>query len=120
MFLADLPGRLTVERLADQLSALADATLELAMEESWKTVPGLPPERPNFAVIAYGKLGGKELAYASDLDLVFIYEDDAPEAEKIYVRFARRLINWLTVTTSSGTLFDVDLRRDRTANPECW
>lgn len=110
LFLADLAGRLTVERLADQLSALADATLELAMEESWKTVPGRHLERPNFAVIAYGKLGGKELAYASDLDLVFLYEDDAPEAEKIYVRFARRLINWLTVTTGSGTLFDVDLR----------
>ena len=110
LFLADIAGRLTVERLADHLSALADATLELAMEESWKTVPGRHLERPKFAVIAYGKLGGKELAYASDLDLVFLYEDDHADAEKVYVRFARRLINWLTATTGSGTLFDVDMR----------
>lgn len=110
LFLADMAGRLTVERLADQLSALADATLEITMEEAWKTVPGRHIERPKFAIAAYGKLGGKELAYASDLDLVFLYNDDLPDAEKIYVRFARRLINWLTVTTGSGVLFDVDMR----------
>lgn len=110
LFLADMDGRLTVERLADHLSALADATLELAMEEAWKTVPGKHLERPKFAIAAYGKLGGKELGYASDLDLVFLYRDDAADAEKIYVRFARRLINWLTATTGSGVLFDVDMR----------
>ncbi len=110
LLLADLAGRLTVERLADQLSALADATLELAMEESWKTVPGRFVETPNFAIIAYGKLGGKELSYASDLDLIFLYDDEHPDAEKIYVRFARRLMNWLTTTTSSGFLFDIDMR----------
>ena len=110
LFLADMAGRLTVERLADQLSALADATLEIVMEEVWKTVPGHHIERPKFAIVAYGKLGGKELAYASDLDLVFLFEDDAQDAEKIYMRFARRLINWLTATTGSGVLFDVDMR----------
>ena len=110
LFLADMAGRLTVERLADQLSALADATLEIVMEEVWKTVPGRHIERPKFAIVAYGKLGGKELAYASDLDLVFLFEDDAQDAEKIYMRFARRLINWLTATTGSGVLFDVDMR----------
>ena len=46
LFLADMAGRLTVERLADQLSALADATLEIVMEEVWKTVPGRHIERP--------------------------------------------------------------------------
>lgn len=110
LFLADMDGRLTVERLADHLSALADATLEIAMEEAWKTVPGRHLERPKFAIAAYGKLGGKELGYASDLDLVFLYDDEAPDVEKIYVRFARRLINWLTATTGSGVLFDVDMR----------
>ncbi len=40
--------------------------------------------------MAYGKLGGKELGYASDLDLIFLYDDDHPDAEKIYIRFARR------------------------------
>ncbi len=86
----------------------------LRLKSSWKkcgrTVPGRHIERPKFAIVAYGKLGGKELAYASDLDLVFLFEDDAQDAEKIYMRFARRLINWLTATTGSGVLFDVDMR----------
>lgn len=110
LLLADLDERLSVERLADQLSALADATLEVVMEEAWKTVPSRPREVPKFAVIAYGKLGGKELGYASDLDLVFLFDDDVQDAEKYYMRFARRLLNWLTVTTTSGVLFDVDMR----------
>lgn len=110
LLLADIAGRLSVERLADHLSALADATLEIAIEECWKTVPGAHREAPKFAIAAYGKLGGKELGYASDLDLVFIFEDEAQDAEKIYGRFTRRLINWLTATTSSGQLFDIDMR----------
>ncbi|MBQ8828579.1 MAG: bifunctional [Burkholderiaceae bacterium] len=110
LLVADLDGRFTVERLADQLSALADATLEVVIEEAWKTVPNRHREDPCFAVIAFGKLGGKELGYASDLDLVFLYDDDYPDAEKVYGRLARRLLNWLTVTTTSGVLFDVDMR----------
>ncbi len=110
LLLADLAGRFSVERLSDQLSALADATLELAIEESWETVPGRFEGPPKFAIVAYGKLGGKELGYASDLDLIFLYDDDEQDAEKIYMRFARRLMNWLTTTTSSGLLFDIDMR----------
>ncbi len=110
LLIADLEGRFSVERLADHLSALADSTLEIAIEEAWKTVPGAFREIPRFSIVAYGKLGGKELGYASDLDLVFLYQDDHPDAEKIYVRFARRLMNWLTITTSSGNLFDIDMR----------
>ncbi|MCD8339363.1 MAG: bifunctional [glutamate--ammonia ligase]-adenylyl-L-tyrosine phosphorylase/[glutamate--ammonia-ligase] adenylyltransferase, partial [Burkholderiales bacterium] len=112
LLLADTSGRLSVERLADQLSALADATLEIAISEAWKTVPGRfdDIEFPKFCTVAYGKLGGKELGYASDLDLIFLYDDDHPEAEKIYARFARRLISWLSAPTSSGLLFDVDMR----------
>lgn len=110
LLIADLEGRFSVERLADHLSALADSTLEIAIEEAWKTVPGTFRDIPKFGIVAYGKLGGKELGYASDLDLIFLYEDDHPDAEKIYIRFARRLMNWLTVTTSSGVLFDIDMR----------
>jgi glutamate-ammonia-ligase adenylyltransferase len=72
------------------------------------------------AIIAYGKLGGKELGYGSDLDLVFLYEaneaDDAPEAGpdsagpvEAYLLFARKLITWLTLHTPSGELFDIDM-----------
>ena len=67
-------------------------------------------ENPRFAVIAYGKLGGKELSYASDLDLIYLYDDDHPDAAKNYTRLVRRMMSWLTVQTSSGILFDVDLR----------
>jgi glutamate-ammonia-ligase adenylyltransferase len=65
---------------------------------------------PRFAVIGYGKLGGKELGYASDLDLVFLYDDDAPEAPEAYARFAQRINTWLASLTPAGVLYDTDLR----------
>jgi [glutamine synthetase] adenylyltransferase / [glutamine synthetase]-adenylyl-L-tyrosine phosphorylase len=107
---ADLEGRLTVERLADHLSALADATLALTLEQAWQTVPRRHRDAPQFAVIGYGKLGGKELGYASDLDLIFLFDDEHPDAAEVYATLARRLINWLSTQTSSGNLFDIDLR----------
>ena len=110
LLVADLDGRLTVERLADHLSALADATLALTLECAWKAVPKRHRPAPAFAVIAYGKLGGKELGYASDLDLIFLYDDAHPDAPEIYSMLARRLVSWLTTQTSSGILFDIDLR----------
>jgi [glutamine synthetase] adenylyltransferase / [glutamine synthetase]-adenylyl-L-tyrosine phosphorylase len=107
---ADLEGRLTVERLADHLSALADATLTLTLEQAWRMVPRRHRDVPSFAVIGYGKLGGKELGYASDLDLIFLFDDQHADAAEIYAMLARRLISWLTTQTSSGNLFDIDLR----------
>ncbi|MFN6183026.1 MAG: bifunctional glutamine synthetase adenylyltransferase/deadenyltransferase, partial [Burkholderiales bacterium] len=65
---------------------------------------------PQFAIIAYGKLGGKELGYASDLDIIFVYDDQDERAPDIYARLAQRLMNWLTSHTSAGRLFNVDLR----------
>jgi [glutamine synthetase] adenylyltransferase / [glutamine synthetase]-adenylyl-L-tyrosine phosphorylase len=59
-------------------------------------------------IIAYGKLGGKELGYGSDLDLVFVYDDEHESAGEVYAGFARKLINWLTVKTSEGDLFEID------------
>ena len=110
LVVADLDGRFSVERLADQLSALADAAVELALELAWNRLPGRPEGLPKFAVIGYGKLGGKELGYASDLDLVFLYDDDSPNADAVYSRLVRRMMSWLTLQTSSGKLFDIDLR----------
>ncbi len=94
----DLAGTLTVERLADHLSALADiilaATLAEVLGATWKAATPAPPR---FAIIGYGKLGGKELGYASDLDLVFLYDDDGRRAaQERYARLAQRLITWLT------------------------
>ncbi len=105
----DLDGRLTVERLADHLSALADVLVGATLQAAWESIPGRHREVPQFAVIAYGKLGGKELGYASDLDLVFLYEDDDQDAPTLYAKLAQRFITWMTAHTPAGILFDVDM-----------
>ncbi|HET7197898.1 MAG TPA: bifunctional [glutamate--ammonia ligase]-adenylyl-L-tyrosine phosphorylase/[glutamate--ammonia-ligase] adenylyltransferase [Burkholderiales bacterium] len=106
----DLAGLLTVERLADHLSALADLMLEATLECAWDELPRRHREGPpRFAVIAYGKLGGKELGYASDLDIIFLYDDAAEAAGEVYARLAQRLNRWLTSRTPSGILFETDL-----------
>ena len=106
----DVMGQLTVERLADCLSALADLILGQALLECWREMPLRHVERPCFAVIAYGKLGGKELGYASDLDVVFLYDDPDDAAPERYARLAQRLIAWLTSLTGAGRLYEVDAR----------
>ncbi|MCG5074499.1 bifunctional [glutamate--ammonia ligase]-adenylyl-L-tyrosine phosphorylase/[glutamate--ammonia-ligase] adenylyltransferase [Paraburkholderia tagetis] len=110
ILLNDLAGRLSVEHVSDRLSELADAVLDVTIETVWKQFPKRHREVPRFAAIAYGKLGGKELGYASDLDIIFLYDDEDERASEIYSTFARRLITWLTTSTGAGTLFDVDLR----------
>jgi glutamate-ammonia-ligase adenylyltransferase len=110
LLMADLDGRLGVEALADQLSALADATLDLSLAALWRLQRGELAPTPRLAVVAYGKLGGKELGYASDLDLIFVYDDPDPEAPGRYAQLVRRWVNWLSTPTSSGVLFDIDMR----------
>jgi glutamate-ammonia-ligase adenylyltransferase len=113
LLIADVNGLLQVEALADQLSALADAVLELSLAIVWRLQrlqQGTAGAPPRIAVVAYGKLGGKELGYASDLDLIFVYDDPDPEAAAVYAQLVRRLLNWLSAPTSSGVLFDVDMR----------
>ena len=95
LLIADLDGRFTVERLADHLSALADAVLEEVLDLAWVSMTKKHCDRPKFAVIGYGKLGGKELGYDSDLDLVFIYDDPDLEADLTYSRLVRRMMSWL-------------------------
>ena len=106
----DLAGRLTVEALSDQLSELADRVLQLSIDVLWPQIRGRHRDTPVFAVIAYGKLGGKELGYASDLDLVYVYEDDDPAAPEAYARLAQRLSGWLSTNTAAGILFEIDTR----------
>lgn len=115
----DLEGVLTVEHLADRLSALADMLLEETIYRVWPLVQPRDrqngPDRailapPHFAIIAYGKLGGKEIGYASDLDLVFLYDDPNDDASEIYAKLGRRMASWLSTMTSSGRLYEIDLR----------
>jgi glutamate-ammonia-ligase adenylyltransferase len=107
---------LSVEKVSDHLSALADLILQATFERVWPSVVkkfGLPADASApFAVISYGKLGGKELGYASDLDLVFLYQAEETDfaAQEIYALLAKRMINWLTTYTSAGSLFEIDTR----------
>ncbi|HVL75880.1 MAG TPA: bifunctional [glutamate--ammonia ligase]-adenylyl-L-tyrosine phosphorylase/[glutamate--ammonia-ligase] adenylyltransferase, partial [Noviherbaspirillum sp.] len=105
----DLEGMLTVEKLADHLSALADILVHATIGAAWKSIPGRHRDTPLFAVIAYGKLGGKELGYASDLDVIFLYDDEDQEAPALYAKLAQRFITWMTSHTPAGILFDIDI-----------
>jgi len=106
----DLQGLLPLETLSDHLSDLADLMLRHVLKLSWATVRKRHRDEPKFAIIAYGKLGGKELGYASDLDLIFLYDDDHPDAQENYARLAQRINTMLSSYTSSGRLYETDLR----------
>jgi glutamate-ammonia-ligase adenylyltransferase len=104
----DVEGVLTVEQVADDLSALADAVLRVTARWCWQRLKQRHQPEPGVAIIGYGKLGGKELGYGSDLDIVFVYEDDHPDASDIYAALIRKMINWLTVRTGEGDLYEID------------
>ena len=104
----DVQGRLTVEEVADDLSALADAVLNIAGRWVWQRMKQRHRDKPHIAILAYGKLGGKELGYGSDLDIVFVYDDPHEQAGEIYAVYVRKLIHWLSVKTSEGDLYEID------------
>ncbi len=104
----DVEGRLSVEQVADDLSAMADAVLRVTAQWCWSYLKNRHREAPQLAIIAYGKLGGKELGYGSDLDIVFVYEDADERAQEAYASFVRKLINWFTLKTAEGDLFEID------------
>jgi glutamate-ammonia-ligase adenylyltransferase len=106
----DLQGLLPLEKLSDHLSDLADLLLRQVLKLSWMTVRKRHRDEPEFAIIAYGKLGGKELSYASDLDLIFLYDDDHPDAQENYARLGQRINTMLSSYTSTGRLYETDLR----------
>ena len=108
----DVEGRITVEQVADDLSLLADTVLSVTLQWAWARLKQRHRAQPGLAVIAYGKLGGKELGYGSDLDVVFLYDDDdeadKQHAQEVYGHFVRKIITWLTLRTAAGELFDID------------
>ncbi len=110
MAVQDINGELTLETLSDYLSALADLILSVSLEIIWPNVKGANVTPPNFAIIGYGKLGSKELGYASDLDIIFLYDDDAQAAGEVYARFAQRISSWFNTLTSAGLLYETDLQ----------
>lgn len=104
----DIEGAITVEQVADDLSALADSVLRVTAQWCWQRLKQRHRDVPLFGIIGYGKLGGKELGYGSDLDIVFIFDDDDENAPEIYTAWVRKLINWLTVKTGEGDLYEID------------
>ncbi len=104
----DLEGKLTVEQVADDLSALAESVLRTTTHWCWERLKNKHRPDHRFAIMAYGKLGGKELGYGSDLDIVFVYDDTDERAGEVYAALVRKLINWLTVKTGEGDLYEID------------
>ncbi|MBP8149617.1 bifunctional [glutamate--ammonia ligase]-adenylyl-L-tyrosine phosphorylase/[glutamate--ammonia-ligase] adenylyltransferase [Limnohabitans parvus] len=104
----DVEGVLSVEQVADDLSALADAVLRVTARWCWDRLKTRHRDEPAIAIIGYGKLGGKELGYGSDLDIVFVYDDEDERAQEIYASYVRKMINWMTVKTADGDLYEID------------
>jgi len=127
---ADLSGRLPLMKVSDRLTDVAELIVEEAMRLAWQqltrvhgrpqcgTVESLRPV--GVAAIAYGKLGGLELGYGSDLDLVFLHDsggdiertDGAKPLDNgvFFLRLAQRIVHLLTMHSAAGRLYEVDMR----------
>lgn len=112
LLVQDLAGLHSLERISDFLSELADIILDRTIKLVWSKLNKrhTEAETPRFAVIGYGKLGGKELGYGSDLDVVYLYDDPDPDAAQTYMRLGQRLNTWLSSQTPSGIVYEIDTR----------
>jgi glutamate-ammonia-ligase adenylyltransferase len=110
LLVQDLAGLHSLERISDFLSELADIILDRTIQRVWEKLSKRHTDTPHFAVIGYGKLGGKELGYGSDLDVVYLYDDADPDAAQTYMRLGQRLNTWLSSQTSSGIVYEIDTR----------
>ncbi|MDD4930015.1 MAG: bifunctional [glutamate--ammonia ligase]-adenylyl-L-tyrosine phosphorylase/[glutamate--ammonia-ligase] adenylyltransferase [Gallionella sp.] len=106
----DLQGLLPLEQLSDHLSDLADLMLRHVLSLCWSTARKRHCDQARFAIISYGKLGGREMGYVSDLDVIFLYDDDHPDAQENYARLAKSINAMLGSYTATGRLYETDLR----------
>jgi glutamate-ammonia-ligase adenylyltransferase len=121
--LHDLGGAIALEAVLKQLSSLAEAGLEIALELTLRELEMKfgPVPGGRFAILGMGKMGGRELDYNSDLDLVFIYaaaedaqsrggaQGDLP-AHEFYVRAGQKLITYLSAPTEEGVAYKIDMQ----------
>ena len=117
----DLAGQLPLRKVCDHLTWLAETVLTRALELAWVELRARhgEPAQPAFAIVAYGKFGGIELGYGSDLDLVFVFDGDADAqtqggprtitAGEFYAKLAQRVIHWLSTQTPAGRAYEVDM-----------
>lgn len=123
----DIAGTLPVMKVSDHLTWLAEAIIDAVVQQAWTQMVaryGQPThlhdrEGRGFAVVGYGKLGGWELGYSSDLDLVFLHDCPAEvmtdgereiDGRQFYLRLAQRIMHLFSTRTSSGILYEVDAR----------
>jgi glutamate-ammonia-ligase adenylyltransferase len=121
---ADLSARLPVMKVSDQLTWIAQSIVSEVLRTAKRDIIkryGKPQDTSSeFCIVAYGKLGGLELAYGSDLDLVFLYDGgptDAPTdgprsipQSMYYARLVQRFVHIASATTRTGSLYDIDMR----------
>lgn len=124
---ADITGILPLMKVSDHLTWLAEALIDTVVELAWQQMAdkyGYPAgldahSDKGFAVIAYGKLGGLELGYGSDLDLVFLHQCDSLAAtsgergidsRQFYLKLVQRILHLCSTRTPSGVLYEVDTR----------
>ncbi|QPB43113.1 bifunctional [glutamate--ammonia ligase]-adenylyl-L-tyrosine phosphorylase/[glutamate--ammonia-ligase] adenylyltransferase [Rodentibacter haemolyticus] len=123
---ADILGALPTMKVSDHLTYLAETIIDAVVNLAWKQVSarfGIPQHLQNnekgFLVVGYGKLGGIELGYKSDLDLVFLYNavegetiggKKAIDSNQFYLRLSQKIISIFSLNTSAGVLYDIDMR----------
>ncbi len=124
---ADITGRIPLMVVSDYLTWIAESVVEQVIGLAFRELarrhgrpPGLQPHETGFAVVGYGKLGGIELGYTSDLDMVFLHgcadrnavtDGERPvSVDVFYARMAQRMIHLLTTRTPSGILYETDMR----------
>ncbi|HTV77609.1 MAG TPA: bifunctional [glutamate--ammonia ligase]-adenylyl-L-tyrosine phosphorylase/[glutamate--ammonia-ligase] adenylyltransferase [Steroidobacteraceae bacterium] len=127
---ADLSGRLPLMRVSDWLTDIAELIVERVLELSLRQICAQwgvpkcgegPQRRPvRICVVGYGKLGGRELGYGSDLDVVFLHDsagerqetegDRSIDNQLFFVRLAQRIMHLLTMHSAAGRLYEVDVR----------
>jgi glutamate-ammonia-ligase adenylyltransferase len=132
---ADLTGRIPVMRVSDRLTEIAELIVEHAIDLGWRQITeqfGIPMcgqgsdrRAVSICAVGYGKLGGMELGYASDLDLVFLHDSRGEQQETggtrrvagppldnqvFFVRLAQRIVHLLTMHSAAGRLYEVDVR----------
>ncbi|MDA7745946.1 bifunctional [glutamate--ammonia ligase]-adenylyl-L-tyrosine phosphorylase/[glutamate--ammonia-ligase] adenylyltransferase [Psychromonas sp.] len=124
---ADIAGGIQLPQVSDHLTCLSEAILGYVVQIAWAQLLekfGLPShlvgiDRKGFAVIGYGKMGGFELGYESDLDVVFLHDSDIKgstngarsiDNQLFYFRLAQRIIHLFSSRTNSGILYEIDMR----------
>ncbi len=124
---ADILGALPVMKVSDHLTYLAQCLMQEVVNFAWQQVTqrfgipqGLAEDQKGFLVVAYGKLGGIELGYKSDLDVVFLFDNQyqgetqggrrSIDNALFYAKLTQKIISLFTLRTASGQLYDLDIR----------